>query len=279
MAGSVRRKLTENVNDSKNTRMNIAKSGDEGDWRVDVLAHISRYNRIAYMAIRESAKLARPLDCLEIGCGEFWPLKALYKAYQVPKDRVVRSYFGVDIDPAVLTAYAALPGNMNLVFTMNVMIQDLTVQPALALQPGSVDFFWSTEVIEHMQPRFVPAWLDEVNRTLRPGALIYVSTPNSDGSHEKLPEDHVYEWGFDELKGELTKRWTFVEATGTFIQLPIFDKINKMLGRVPQDLVDDFRRRFDTHWLRNVLAAPYPEQSNNVAWTLRKPIKRTAVRE
>ena len=81
------------------------------------------------------------------------------------------------------------------------------------------------------------------------------------------------------MKAELTKRWTLVEAIGTFIQLPVFDRINKVIGRIEQALVDDFRSRFDTHWLRNVLAAPYPEVSNNVAWTLRKPMKRTAVRE
>jgi len=278
MAGSVRRKLAENINDSKNTRLNIAQSGLDGDWRADTLAHMSRYNRIAYMAIRESVKLARPLDCLEIGCGEFWPLKALYKAYQVPKARVVHSYLGLDMDEAVLDARTALPGNMTTVFAMSVVLQDLTVTPTIPCASNAVDFFWCTEAIEHMKPEFVPLWLDDVHRVLRPSALIYVSTPNRDGSREKLPEDHVYEWGFEELKAELTKRWTLVEATGTFIQLPIFDRINKTLGRVPQDLVEHFRRRFDTHWLRNVLAAPYPEVSNNVAWTLRKP-ERVAVRE
>ena len=49
---------------------------------------------------------------------------------------------------------------------------------------------------------FIQAWLDDANRVLRPGGLIYVSTPNHDGSNDKLPEDHVYEWGFDELKKE-----------------------------------------------------------------------------
>ena len=55
----------------------------------------------------------------------------------------------------------------------------------------SIDVFWSTEVIEHMKPDFVPRWLNEADRVLRPGGLVYISTPNHDGSNDKLPEDHV----------------------------------------------------------------------------------------
>ncbi len=56
-----------------------------------------------------------------------------------------------------------------------------------------------------MGREFVPAWLDDVARVMRKGALGYVSTPNHDGSNDKLPEDHVYEWGFQEVKEELER--------------------------------------------------------------------------
>jgi SAM-dependent methyltransferase len=276
VSGSVRRRLQVNANDSKNTRMGVAQAGVVGDWRVDVLAHMSRYSKLAHLLIKESQQLGRPVDCLEVGCGELWVLAVLYKAYQVKKSDVIKSYMGVDIDPAVLEAYERLP-EMFKEIGAQVRIQDLTVNPTLPCEPGSVDVFWSTEVIEHMKPEFIPAWLDSAHTCLRPGGLIYISTPNADGSHEKLPADHVYEWGYQELRAELLKRWRIVSVTGTFIQLPKFEKVNVVEQRIPSTLVEFFEARFDQHWLRNVLAASYPEISNNVAWVLRKP-NRTPVR-
>ena len=38
---SIRRKLTVNENDSKNTRMDLASAGILGNWRPDELAHMS----------------------------------------------------------------------------------------------------------------------------------------------------------------------------------------------------------------------------------------------
>jgi len=97
---SIRRKLKVNENDSKNTRMDLASAGVLGNWRPDELAHMSRFDKIASLAIEEAKLLGRPLDTLEIGCGECWSLRVLYKAYVIKKSDVIRSYYGYDIDPA-----------------------------------------------------------------------------------------------------------------------------------------------------------------------------------
>ena len=59
------------------------------------------------------------------------------------------------------------------------------------LPDESIDFFWSTEVIEHMGREFVPAWLDDVARVMRPDALGYVSTLTMTGQVISA-RDHVY---------------------------------------------------------------------------------------
>lgn len=266
---SIRKDLSENTNDSKNTRLDIGGAGITGDFRTDVLAHMSRFNKIASLMIEEAKRLGRPLSLLDIGCGECYPLRVMYKAYVVRKREIVSSYRGIDIDPAVLKIHDTHKGMMDIL-NMQIDIQDLTVDPTPHVKRGSIDFFWSTEVIEHMNREFVPIWLNEVNKCLKRGALIYVSTPNHDGSNAKLPEDHVYEWGFEELKEELTKHWKLEQVTGTFIQMPKFNKANRKERRIPPELVDIYKTRFDANWLRNVLAAPYPEISNNCAWILRK---------
>ena len=103
---SIRKKLTENVNDSKNTRMDIANANLLGNWRPDEITHMTRYDKISSLCIEESNKFGRPIDTLEVGCGEIWVLRNLYKAYTVKKRDIIRSYVGVDIDPAVLTEKA-----------------------------------------------------------------------------------------------------------------------------------------------------------------------------
>jgi hypothetical protein len=276
---SIRKKLTVNENDSKNTRMNIASAGVLANWRPDELAHMSRFDKIATLCIEEAKRLERPIDSFEVGCGECWTLRNLYKAYVIKKSDVIRSYYGYDIDPACELENPFWSNAGGLLkdstwfknFNGEIRIQDLTVNPVFALDDESIDFFWSTEVIEHMGREFVPAWLDDVARVMRKGALGYVSTPNHDGSNDKLPEDHVYEWGFQELKEELERNFIIESVVGTFIQIP---KLRKALREDPNGWTPEqykmMEQRYGRQFLRMTSAVFYPEVANNCAWVLRK---------
>ena len=276
---SIRRKLTVNENDSKNTRMDIASAGVLANWRPDELAHMSRFDKIATLCIEEAKRLERPIDGFEVGCGECWTLRNLYKAYVIKKSDVIRSYYGYDIDPACELENPFWSNAGGLLkdstwfknFNGEIRIQDLTVNPVFDLEDESIDFFWSTEVIEHMGREFVPAWLDDVARVMRKGALGYVSTPNHDGSNDKLPEDHVYEWGFEELKEELERNFLIQSVVGTFIQIP---KLRKALREDPNGWTPKqywmMEQRYGRQFLRMTSAVFYPEVANNCAWVLRK---------
>ncbi len=293
---SIRRKLTVNENDSKNTRMDIASAGVLANWRPDEIAHMSRFDKIASMCIGEAKQLGRPLDTFEVGCGECWTLRNLYKAYVVKKSDIISSYLGYDIDPACELEnpfWSNAGGELKdstwfKNFNGEIRIQDLTVDPVFDIADESIDFFWSTEVIEHMGREFVPAWLDDVARVMRPNALGYVSTPNHDGSNDKLPEDHIYEWGFQELKDELERNFYIEAVTGTFIQLPnlkraMKEQIEPNVDGIPTltnvtkypktwstEQFEMLEQRYGRQFLRVVAAAPYPEYANNCAWILRK---------
>ena len=276
---SIRRKLTVNENDSKNTRMNIASAGVLANWRPDELAHMSRFDKISTLCIEEARALGRPLDTFEVGCGECWTLRNLYKAYVIKKSAVIKSYYGYDIDPAceLENPFWSNAGGLLKdstwfqIFNGEIRIQDLTVNPVFALDDESIDFFWSTEVIEHMGREFVPAWLDDVARVMRKGALGYVSTPNHDGSNSKLPKDHIYEWGFHELKEELERNFVIESVVGTFIQIP---KLRKALREDPNGWTpkqyEMLEQRYGRQFLRMTAAVFYPEVANNCAWVLRK---------
>ena len=277
---SIRKKLTVNENDSKNTRMDIASAGLLANWRPDEIAHMSRFDNIASMCIEEAKRLGRPLDTFEVGCGECWTLRNLYKAYVIKKSDVIKSYYGYDIDPAceLENPFWSNAGNplkdstwfQN--FNGEIRIQDLTTNPVFDLETESIDFFWTTEVIEHMGREFIAAWLDDAARVMRPNALAFVSTPNHDGSNDKLPEDHIYEWGFQELKEELERNFEILDVTGTFIQLPNLKKAMKedsKTGWTPEQY-KQLQSRYGRQFLRVVAATFYPEVANNCSWVLRK---------
>jgi len=273
--GSIRRRLQHNANDSKNTRMDVGSALT--CWKPDELGHISRYCKIADLIVEESRRLGRPIDLLEAGCGQVWVLRHLYRARMERKRDIVRSYLGVDIDPAILdeipgwsAATSILDSGWLTAFSGRVHIQDLTMDARFDCEDRSVDVFWSTEVIEHMKPQFVEAWIADAHRCLRPLGLAYVSTPNHDGSNAVLPLDHVYEWGHEELKTMLRKRFDIVAVAGVFIQMPKFRRAQRELQRWPDEVVGAIEERFSPEWARVILATAYPEWANNAAFVLRR---------
>lgn len=276
---SIRRKLIDNINDSKNTRMDIAGAGMFAGWKPDELGHISRYCKIAQHIMDEAKRLGRPLDCFEMGCGHIWPLRVIYKAHLCVKEEQVRQYIGYDIDPSVLRDLWQDHINIHDTtwfkhFNGKVIVKDITVDPTFepsSRSDGMFDVFYSTEVIEHMKPEFVEPWITAAAARLRPGGLVYISTPNHDGSNSVLPKDHVYEWRYQELHDLLTKYFQLVRVDGIFTQMPKFNRAQRENpDRCPDQLVELIQNRFDPHWQRVVLGMFYPEVANNCAWTLRK---------
>jgi len=302
---SIRKKLKVNENDSKNTRMDIASAGVLGNWRPDELTHISRFDKIASLCIEEAKSLDRPINTMEVGCGELWALRVLYKSYTVKKSDIISSYQGFDIDPACAIENPFWSNGGEPIenstwlknFNATITIQDVTVPRKnkegdeygnmFDIASETIDFFWTTEVIEHMERQFVPIWLKDAARCLRPDGLAYVSTPNHDGSNDKLPEDHIYEWGFQELKEELEKHFHIESVVGTFMQLPNLKRAqleqaepsidgipSTSFKRYPQAWTTEqlllIKERFGKQFLRMVVATPYPEYANNCAWVLRK---------
>ncbi len=200
---SERSKLDVNVNDSKNTRMNLVDSMRLMDFRKDELMHIGRYFKACQTAINLSKELDRPIKVLDLGCGEAYTMRLFYKSFLVKKADVIERYFGVDIDKPMLKRTKEEYAKVLEAVNGKLIAQDLTVNETLKLACDSIDLVIWFEMIEHIQPEFVRPILAEVKRVLNPEGILLLSTPNSNGSNKKLPKDHVYEWSYEELKKEL----------------------------------------------------------------------------
>ena len=96
-----------------------------------------------------------------------------------------------------------------------------------------------------------------------------------------MPEDHVYEWGFQELKEELERNFRIEAVTGTFIQMPKLkkamheDNYTKDYDRITHtgwsmEQLITLQERFGKQFLRMAAAVFYPEVANNCAWRLVK---------
>jgi SAM-dependent methyltransferase len=93
-------------------------------------------------------------------------------------------------------------------------------------KPGSFDGLFAGEILEHL-PRPEEA-LREWNRLLKPGGTLILTTPNRERRTNRLNRenwpyspDHLREFGFDELNGEMLPRAGFkpIKKKGIYLEL------------------------------------------------------------
>lgn len=188
----------ENINGSKNTRMDFSKQPSNMNYRKDEIMHIGRYWNGVELILEMAKKLNRPVKVLDIGCGEMNTAKMLNSAVFVKKDSVLAEYVGVDIDHIMAERACAAYGGGYKTLNARFHIQDLTVASVLPFVDGYFDVILCFEFMEHVQPVFLPDILAEAHRILNKDGKALFSTPNSNGSNEKLPKDHIYEYSFEE---------------------------------------------------------------------------------
>ena len=118
------------------------------------------------------------------------------------------------------------------------------------------------EVIEHM-PKEKGLELLENLANFCGGTKIFLSTPCFNGSKAA---NHVYEWGYDELKEQLEHDFEIVNHYGTFASQR---DIKPAFNPGDMDLFQRLHRYYDSNVLSVIFAPCYPAHSRNVIWELR----------
>lgn len=260
---SERFKATLNVHDSKNTRLPIADEFASYRFGRDALAHVHRYLYICEQLI-ELARHHGPLKVLDIGCGDAYVARTLQASFRVTKADVLRSYVGFDLDDKSLARTRATAPRS---FPVELVCGDFTDGGLDGWADKEFDVVVCTEVIEHVQPEFVPPLLADIARL---GHWAFVSTPNWTGGSGRLPADHVKEWDTDELLELMREAGLRLvrPRIGTFCQLRnAADAADENVRRVYEFL----RPRMDAHLLSLTMARFLGPAAQNVLYCLRCP--------
>lgn len=186
-----------NKNGSKNTRMNMDFSPVNYDYRKDEIMHLARYFKAVSVIQEMSKNLGRPIKVLDVGCGNCYVGKLLYKSIQNKKSELVSLYHGIDIDPII---QETLTESFKSSMSVKIDIRDLTVE-GIPSEDNKYDLIVCFEMFEHIHPQFAGGLMSEIKRVLSPAGVLLFSTPNSNGSNKDLPKDHLYEYSYEEIEG------------------------------------------------------------------------------
>ena len=221
---SVRRRIDENVNNSKNTRLPIAEELSTGRFEKDCLCHISRYLYVVDCIVDISKQLTRPVSIIDIGCGDAFIALSLNRTVMVKGDTLVSRYCGIDIEIQLIDK-VKLPR----AFPSEIVITDVTTGGLDQFPDKSFDIGICLEMIEHIQPQYVLPLLKEMRRI---SSTAFISTPNRVDSRP-LPVDHIKEWRYEELNGLIAEAgFTIEQEIGIKADLNIVKKIAKKDARL-----------------------------------------------
>jgi SAM-dependent methyltransferase len=149
------------------------------------------YNRCLY-AYKAASEIVKG-DVIELGSGEGYGVQLLAP--------LAKHYLAVDkFDTDVA-------GNANVEFRKQIL-------PSLAgIADNSFDFAVTFQVIEHIQDD--KAFISEINRVLKPGGKLLLTTPNRPMSLTRNPW-HIREYTSAELAAHVGKSFSKVEVKGVF---------------------------------------------------------------
>jgi 2-polyprenyl-3-methyl-5-hydroxy-6-metoxy-1,4-benzoquinol methylase len=257
-----------NVNASKPTRLPVADEFAHYRFGRDALAHVSRYLLMCEWLVQRAEQLGRPLRVLDVGCGDIYLARTLQASFRVTKTDVIERYVGFDIDGKSLDRTATTKPKA---FEIDLLQGDVTEGDLLRmLPPKSFDVAVCTEVVEHVQPKYVRPLLAALASL---ADEVFFSTPNWTGGSGQLPADHVREWPYAELRAELELvgfTVAYPGPVGTFCQLRNVEAAGKRNPRL-HEVAEFLRPRLDAHLFSLVMARFLGAGAQNVLHWLVAP--------
>ncbi len=158
-------------------------------------------------------------------------------------------------------------------FKVSLMIDD-AAEMSRSVGEESCDLIIYTAALEHMQKDAGYASLEQCFKILKPGGLLFLTTPNT--LHKKDPYDtqyaaHLYEWDLGETTKAVKDIGFTLEAThGLFGKIREFEPWLEENEPQVFKLYKRIKEYVPSHFITSVMAIPFPEASCEVAYMCRK---------
>lgn len=146
------------------------------------------------------------------------------------------------------------------------------------IEKGYADLVIYTSALEHMHKDVGAQSLIECYKIMNKDSVMFLSCPNTPGNgYETQYAAHVYEWGYDELKEKLDEiGFEIINEVGLVM------KVKKMKeffeSDIPEQAVKDLYKKLSLYmpsaWLSSIMSIPYPKQSDEVLFVVRKKVKK-----
>lgn len=134
--------------------------------------YVHKTNVMATMIKKYPTTQARVNYALDVGCGDgrgTFELSECLGGY---------TFTGIDFSPRAIAFAKLMAPNL-----------DFSVQSGSSIDAGdqSIDLVVAREVIEHIPPTEIPAFLSEIHRVLTPGGKVLITTPST---NRRVPDKH-----------------------------------------------------------------------------------------
>ena len=233
--------------------------GDGFFTNLDVMNYIQHHR--AAMMIRKG------WNVLDVCCGRSLMLPLIrYHA----KD--IGEYVGVDISEKNLNeAQTRCPTGKDIDHRERYPFRHSWVQADVAemskhLQANHFDLVIYTSAIEHMTKDAGAQSLRECRAVAKPGATLFLSSPNTSGGQETQYAAHLYEWPMSELQAEAQRSgWRVDEVVGLVANIR---DIERMIAVQPalRKAYEAQAKHLPREWLTALWGIPFPQIAKEVLW-------------
>lgn len=223
----------------------------------DYFAHWLRWQHVLKFVTKKAAADTKEGNIktnkiLDVGCADLPLLRTLFcNKYQ----ETIEYYLGLDARDLAskLEGDPRLPKKVNWDF-----LQFDCREP---FQFGKEwDIITCFEVLEHMGKEDGIKMLNNIAQSMNFGTTLFLSTPSA---CKNMPANHVYEWGYAELKEQLEKEFKIQAVYGTFGG--VMD-IKKIMTEAERDIYERLRAYYHNSLLSIIMAPLFPEQARACLW-------------